>query len=109
MAFRLFLGFVLCSVGAFSCAELCPLEGEDSGSRHEYSDGHTRRHGFGSSVCQQVLFSFLRDVPSRYFSFLSVGPDCYGPIQHLDFSHLDFLHHIETFCNTSPKAIEAKM
>ena len=33
---------------------------------------------------RQVLFSFLSAVPSRYLSFLSVDPDCYNPIQHLE-------------------------
>ena len=33
----------------------------------------------------QVLFLFLSAVPSRYLSFLSVDPDCYSPIQHLEF------------------------
>ena len=33
---------------------------------------------------RQVLFSFLSAVPSRYLSFISVDPDCYNSIQHLE-------------------------
>ena len=72
-----------------------------------YSDGQTLRNGFGIFFWHQVLFSFLSAVPSRYLSFLSVDPDCYGPIQHLElFSILrNIFQHLETFSSTSPTAI----
>ena len=72
-----------------------------------YSDGQTLRNGFGNFLLAPATFSFLSAVPIRYLSFLSVDPDCYSPIQHLELFAIlrNIFQHLETFCSTSPTAI----
>ena len=60
--------------------------------------------------CQQLLFSFLRDGPSRYLSLLSVDPDCYGRIPHLEtFFNLQILSTLKNVLQLSPMALDSKM
>ena len=49
-----------------------------------YSDGHTLRNGFGNFLLAPRTFFVSKCCPQQVLLFLSVDPDCYNPIQHLE-------------------------